>query len=220
VKPVDIGGHQITEAVSRKLGISLLEAAALRRRLMEQQSSAVAGAGAGAATNTSASAKRDPVAQAVFDATRGTMEELGREIALCLRYYSVTFRGQRPTRVKLIGGEASDPDLLASLQAALPIPADAGRPLHSIDTSRMKPDDRRGYMSEWAVALGLGLKLTTGHYGARDGRPRDPNAPRNDIPAQVVDLNQAVQTAGAGQAASAAAIPAAAAEAAKPVERE
>src|SRR5205814_7718440 len=117
-------GHQITEAVSRKLGISLLEAAALRRRLMEQQSSAAAGAGA--ATNTSASAKRDPVAQAVFDATRGTMEELGREIALCLRYYSVTFRGQRPTRVKLIGGEASDPDLLASLQAALPIPADAG----------------------------------------------------------------------------------------------
>jgi hypothetical protein len=55
----------------------------------------------------------------VFDATRSTMEELGREIGLCLRYYSVTFRGQRPNKLRLLGGEAADPMLLGVLNAAL-----------------------------------------------------------------------------------------------------
>ena len=60
-------------------------------------------------------------------------------------------------------------------------------------------------MCEWAVAFGLGLKLTTGHFGARDGRPRGSAIATQDdstIPiapeAEVVDLNQAVLGAGAG----------------------
>jgi type IV pilus assembly protein PilM len=220
VKPIDIGGQQITDVVSRKLGITMHEASALRRRLNEPQSGAVAGVVAGAVVSATTipdaqptnapttPPKRDPVRQAVYDATRGIMEELGREIALCLRYCSVTFRGQRASRVKLIGGEAADADLLAALQTVLPIPAEAGRPLHSIDTSRMKPTDRRGTMSEWAVAVGLGLKKTTGYFGARDGRPRDPYAPREDLAApvqpevQVVDLNQAVKGAAAATTAT------------------
>ena len=36
----------------------------------------------------------------------------------------------------------------------------------------MKPADCRGNMSEWAVALGLGLKRTAGRFAPRDGRPR------------------------------------------------
>jgi hypothetical protein len=120
----------------------------------------------------------------------------------------VTFRGQRPNRVKLIGGEANDADLLAALQSALPIPADPARPLHSIDTSRMNAADRRGTMSEWAVAVGLGLKKTTDYYGARDGRPRDPYAAREDLAVpvqpqvQVVDLNQAVSGGAAATTAA------------------
>jgi hypothetical protein len=64
-------------------------------------------------------------------------------------------------------------------------------------------------MSEWAVAVGLGLKKTTGYYGARDGRPRDPYAPREDLAVpvqpevQVVDLNQAVKGTAATSATSA-----------------
>src|SRR5439155_22884621 len=194
VKPVDIGGHQITEAVSRKLGISLIEAAALRRRLMEQQSSAAAGAGGGAATNTSASAKRDPVAQAVFDATRSTMEEMGREIALCLRYYSVTFRGQRPAKVKLAGGESCDPLLVGVLNAALGVPVEPARPLFSVDTSGMKPAERRGTMGEWALPLGLGLKTIKEYFAPRDGKARELGSTAQDAPkplAEVVDIKQA-----------------------------
>ena len=137
--------------------------------------------------------RKDSVRQAVFDATRSTMETLGREISLCLRYYSVTFRGQRPGKLRLFGGEAADPLLLGVLNSALGVPVEAARPLYSIDTSRMDAGDRKGYLSEWATALGLSLKLTTTTFARRDGKPRDPNAPITPAPtAEVVDINQVV----------------------------
>jgi type IV pilus assembly protein PilM len=194
VKPIEIGGVNFHEAVSKKLGITLEEAEALRRRLVD------------AAEPPDPAARRDPVRQAVFDATRSAMEELGREISLCLRYYSVTFRGQRPTRLRLVGGEAWDPQLQSLLNAALVIPVEVGKPLYSVDTSKMRPNDRRGSMCEWALALGLGLKTTDKYFGARDGKPRDPNAPAPPQPqpaaaapaAEVVDLSKAVREADVG----------------------
>jgi type IV pilus assembly protein PilM len=191
MKPIDIGGYHFHEAVSRKLGITTDEAEALRRRLVES------------GEPTDPAVRRDPVRQAVFDATRSPMEELGREISLCLRYYSVTFRGHRPTRLRLVGGEACDPQLQSLLNSALVIPVDVGRPLYSVGTSRMKPTDRRGAMCEWALALGLSLRMTNDHFGPRDGRPRDitapvlPNAttetPAPTSTAEVVDLSSAVR---------------------------
>jgi type IV pilus assembly protein PilM len=186
VKPVDIGGIHFHEAVSKKLGITLEEAEALRRRLVDD------------AQPADPAARKDPVRQAVFDATRGPMEELGREISLCLRYYSVTFRGQRPSRLRLVGGEAWDPQLQSLLNAALVIPVEVGRPLFSVDTSRMRATDRRGSMCEWALALGLALKTTDKRFGARDGKPRDPTAqgaPTPPATAEVVDLSRAVREA-------------------------
>jgi type IV pilus assembly protein PilM len=185
-KPIDIGGQKFNEAVSRKLGISMDEAVALRRRLGESAQEEAA--------------KKDPVRQAVFDATRSIMEELSRETSLCLRYYSVTFRGQRPNRVRLIGGEANDPQLLSILNGTLPIPCEVGKLMQNVDLSNLKPAERRGSLSEWSVAMGLSLKLTTGHFGGRDGTSRETQANRVEIPptskAEVVDLN-AVMTRGA-----------------------
>jgi len=189
MKPIDVGSCQLHDAVSRKLGITVDEARALRRRLIE--------AAPGPATPELL--KKDAVRQAVFDATRSTMEELGREIGLCLRYYSVTFRGQRPAKVRLFGGEASDPLLLGVLNAALGIPVEAGRPLFSVDTSRLDAADRSGFMSEWAMAFGLGLKLTSGPFAPRDGKPRDPAALATAAPAvpaaEVVDINRVLEAA-------------------------
>lgn len=182
IKPIEVGGIRIHEAVARKLGISLDEARALRRRLVE--------------SGVSDAAASDPVRQAVYDAARGVVEELAREISLCLRYYSVTFRGHRPARLRVHGGEACDPQILAQLNTGLPIPAEPARPLLSIDISRMAPGDRRGTLSEWSTALGLALRSTKGTYGARDGAPRDPNAPRPDLAApaaEVIDLGRAVE---------------------------
>jgi type IV pilus assembly protein PilM len=190
VKPIDIGGFHFHEAVSRKLGITIEEAEALRRRLVES------------GEPTDPAARRDPVRQAVFDATRSPMEELGREISLCLRYYSVTFRGFRPTKLRLVGGEACDPQLQTLLNSALVIPVEVGKPLYSVNTSRMKPTDRRGSMCEWALALGLSLRMTKDHFGPRDGRPRGPleapvpgaaPAAAATATAEVVDLSTAVK---------------------------
>jgi type IV pilus assembly protein PilM len=184
IKPIEVGNRRFHEDVSRKLGITMDEARGLRRRLIES----APGPG------TPDVLKKDAVRQAVFDATRSTMEELGREIALCLRYYSVTFRGQRPQKLKLLGGEAADPLLLGVLNASLGVPVEAGRPLFSIDTSRMDASDRMGFGSEWATAFGLALKLTKGQFAPRDGKPRDPSvtgsAPR-PVAAEVIDIAQA-----------------------------
>jgi type IV pilus assembly protein PilM len=158
LKQIDIGGMQFQEAISRKLSISIEEAQALRRRLAE--------------TIDSPAEKKDPVRQAVFDATRSVMEQLGRELSLCLRYQSVTFRGQRPTRLRLMGGEGADTHLQEILNSILTIPIEAPRPLYSIDSSKLKSLQRQQAMGEWALVLGLALRHTTGRFRPRDGRPR------------------------------------------------
>jgi hypothetical protein len=104
--------------------------------------------------------------------------------------------------VRLIGGVAADPQIQSALAGALPIPVEAARPLYSVDTAQMKQSERRGgTMSEWAVAFGLGLKMTRTYFGARDGKRREapqPQQPQQQPPqnagsgAEVVDLSAAV----------------------------
>ena len=154
-KPVHLGGLHLLDAVSRKLGITIDEAKALRQRLLE-----------------SGDDRRDPVRQAVFDATRKVAEELGRELAMCLRYYSVTFRGRGPVRLRIAGGEASDPQLHAIFKSILSIPVEGAQPLYSVDTSAMRSVDRKGRMSQWALAMGLSLRNVPHYFAPKDGIPR------------------------------------------------
>lgn len=190
LKPLEIGGQHLNDALSHKLGISFDEARALRQRLGEAATDPA---------NCEVAAMRDPVRQAAADATRGVLEQLAAEIELCLRYYSVTFRGHRPIRLRLLGGEASDPHVQSVLGAVLGVPVEAGRPLLSVDTSGMRPVDRRGAMSHWAMAMGLGLKLARGPFAPLDGKPRSLNvshrntAPRtaDSVPAEPAAVNAA-----------------------------
>ena len=200
-KPIDIGGQRLNESVSKRLGINLDEARALRRRL-----AVAATRPPGEGRNTppdirgqihGANDGQEAIRQAVFHAMRGTLEELGREVSMCLRYYSVTFRGPGPARVRLLGGEANDPNLSAVLHAVLSIAVEPANPLHSVDCSAMKAEDRQGTMCEWAKALGLALKKTTGKFAARDGRPR---ATRQGL-GEVIDLNQAIAGVADGKGA-------------------
>ncbi len=183
-KSIEIGGGHFNAAVSRKLGISIPEARALRRRMC---------------TTASPQDRRDSVTRSVFDATRVQMEDFSRELAMCLRYYLVTFRGHRPRVVRLVGGEANDPQLLAAVQSTAGIPVEVARPLLSADTTRMRPVDRQGSMSEWATAFGLALRSTNKTFGPLDGKPREAVSPK-PAPGQpsmveVLDLNSAVQAA-------------------------
>lgn len=190
-KSIEIGGAAFNSAVSRKLGITVSEARALRRRMCET-------AAAAAREGQLLPDRKDSVTRAVFDATRTIMEDLARELAMCLRYYQVTFRGHRPRLLRLVGGEGNDPQLLAIVQAASNIPVEVGKPLFSAATERMRPADRHGPMCEWATAFGLSMRMTDRRFGPIDGKPRDPNQPKG-MPAQpiveVVDMESAVKAA-------------------------
>jgi type IV pilus assembly protein PilM len=185
-KPIDIGGQRLNELVAQRLAISMQEAQSLRRRLIETPQGPAGADG------------QEAVRQAVLSATRGALEELGREISLCLRYHSVTFRGPGPSRVRLLGGEANDPNLCAILGSALAITVDAAHPLYNVDCGAIKPEDRQGSMSEWATVLGLALKKTAGRFPALDGTPRLTRAALGE----VIDLNKAIGSAPDGKASA------------------
>jgi hypothetical protein len=57
----------------------------------------------------------------------------------------------------------------------------------------MDATERMGYMSEWAAAFGLSLKLTKGQFAPRDGKPRDPAAPNPAAAAEVIDIAKVVE---------------------------
>ena len=158
-KSIEIGGAMLTHAVSRKLGVSAGDADVLRARLAETFDQ----------VRTIGS---DPVRQAVVDAVRSIVEELARELALCLRYFSVNFRGQRPSRLRVVGGEAADPSLLQLLGNALPVPVEAGRPIANANLSAMRAIDRNERLAEWTHAFGLALKFTKGGFADRMGTAR------------------------------------------------
>jgi Tfp pilus assembly PilM family ATPase len=162
-KCIEVGGWQLTHAVSRKLGITTEEAWTLRNRLIETASTVdVTGS--------------DPVRQAVFDATRPLVDHLAREVVNCLRYFSVNFRGSRPTRLRVAGNEAGDPSVLRVLSDALPLTVEPSRALLNADLSRMKPHDRSGVLATWSLAFGLGLRDAEGPFPDRTGASRESQA--------------------------------------------
>lgn len=170
-KPIEVGGWQFTHAVSRKLGITFEEASTLRLRL-------------GQTAETVAVVGSDAVRQAVYDAVRPIVDHLAREVTTCLRYYSVNFRGQRPQRVRVVGGEAADPTVLAVLGGVLPVPVEAGKPLANADMSAMKVSDRSGPLAGWTLAFGLALHGAKGTFPDKLGISRA--AQVNSIDAQTV----------------------------------
>jgi type IV pilus assembly protein PilM len=180
-KAIEIGGADFNSAVSRKLGIRYDEARALRRRLWDQDDGD----------------RPDTVRLAVLDATRSVIENLTREISLCLRYHSVTFRGQRPLRVRAGGGEGGDPQLLGTLHSVLSLPVEPFRPLFSVDSAIMRNFERRKPSGDWAVAMGLGLKRSPGRFAPLDGTPRAaapaqpaPQTPAPTAPAVVAPVRE------------------------------
>jgi len=153
-KPIDIGATRINNAVAEHLDLSASDATELRRKL--------AAAGEDGEPDTEhlfGSTRRENVRRAVFEAVRPVVGELATEVGLCLRYYSVTFRGQRPNRVLLAGGEAHDPTVLGLLQEQMEAEVAVADPLDGIDlSSQQVAIERRGGRTEWTVATGLALR--------------------------------------------------------------
>jgi type IV pilus assembly protein PilM len=146
---LELGGAAMNEAVARTLNIAPQEAARLRREVARS---------AGTAADDTPERTL-----AVTDAVRGVLLEIAKEIGLCLRYFSVTFRGSRPEHVLLTGGEANIPLVHETLAAELGGTVQVAQPLHNLDlSSETVRIERRGHLAQWAVATGLALRSAAG----------------------------------------------------------
>jgi type IV pilus assembly protein PilM len=96
---------------------------------------------------------RDPeIVRGIDESVRPVLEKLAHELSLCLRYYSVTFRGQPLSEIVLSGGEATD-TLAAWLSSQLDLPCAMGDPLRPFEK-----DTVAGRHGQWDVATGLALR--------------------------------------------------------------
>jgi len=164
VKEIPIGGEKFNQEVAAKLNISIGEAEVLRdalrmeRGLSMPRPNSTTQESAGNGQEMDASTR-----QVMVDAVSEIVEELAREISLCLRYYTVTFRGKRVERAVIAGGGAYEDILLSVIRRHLTVELEVAQPLRGFDLSSKRTklnfdSDRRGFLCEWAIAVGLSLK--------------------------------------------------------------
>jgi len=92
VKYIDIGGKHFDEAVAKRLKMPLKDAVALRRHNGDRR----------------ADHRDADITRSISEATRPVLDRLENELSMCIRYYSVTFRGQPLAGIIFGGGESSD----------------------------------------------------------------------------------------------------------------
>ena len=164
VKQIQIGGERFSREVAEKLGISVVEAERLREKLRAEKASTPAKSDSTEETDAGEEPTIDAsTRQVMVDAISSVAEELAREVSLCLRYFTVTFRGKRVERAIFSGGEAYENILLNVVRRQLTVEIEVAQPLKGFDISSERESinldsDRRGLLCEWAVAVGLGLK--------------------------------------------------------------
>lgn len=152
-KAIPLGGRHFDRLLSERLDLGRYEASEIRMR--------VQGYRADADGNETDDYKPPPesLRRAVFDALRPAFEQIGKEIALCLRYCSATFRGQRCELVTTVGGQAGDRVMRGFLADQVGLPFEVGRPMRNMVLDRGgRTLDRRASQPEWAMAVGLALK--------------------------------------------------------------
>jgi len=181
VKQISIGGDNFNQEIATKLGIGINEAERLRGKLrMERTTNADRGiwtSGQGSAgdeslvDNTALENLDASTRQVMVDAISVVAEQLAREISLCFRYYTVTFRGKRVERAVFSGGEAYENILINILKRQLAVEIEVAQPLRGFDLMNLNfGNDRRGLLCEWAIAVGLGLKGWNGDAEYREER--------------------------------------------------
>jgi type IV pilus assembly protein PilM len=136
VKYVDVGGQHFDQAVARHLKMDLRDAVSLRKHNGDRRAEL-----------------QDPeVARSVTAATRPIVERLASELAMCVRYHSVTFRGQPIVRMVLGGGEAT-PQLLEALGKQLDLKCELSDPFRGMSAA-----PNLGRKGQWDVAAGLAMR--------------------------------------------------------------
>lgn len=166
IKTVDIGGEVFTAAVARALNVTPKQARDLRLKRIK--------AASGRRANDAPAIAPDMDA-AVHDALRPKLEQLTKDIQLCLRYYAVTFRGQRPDSLTFVGGESLEPSLIKTVSEEFDVPCMVGHPLRGIgNLGTLASLEHRAAQPSWAVACGLALRGSPWVQATSSAGPRVP----------------------------------------------
>lgn len=139
VKYLDIGGRHLDEAVARHLRMSLSEATSLRRHNGDRR----------------ADQRDEEITRGLAESVRPVLERLVNELGMCVRYHSVTFRGQSLSKAILGGGEACEM-VREWIAERLDVACELGEPLRDLEAPRLG-----GPSSQWDIAAGLALRGTS-----------------------------------------------------------
>jgi type IV pilus assembly protein PilM len=148
IKQMAFGAGRFTDDLAAKLEVSNEEARNLRMKLRNGQ-------------------PVDPAVKTlIVDTLHDTADELAGEIAMCLRYYSVTFRGKRVERAVVAGGGAYEPILLEVLRRQLAVETEVADPLRGFDLNGIPGSETVEASADLALAVGLSLKAAEPSAGA------------------------------------------------------
>lgn len=141
VKQVPIGMVRFDEEVASMLGINPADAESLRRQIQRDE-------------------PVDSVTRRhVVDALNSVAEQVVGEISLCMRYYTVSFRGKRVEQGIISGGGAYEQIVLDVLRRHLSIEIEVAEPLRGFESAgedHGRVVDSRS--ADLALAVGLSLK--------------------------------------------------------------
>lgn len=166
-KSVPIGSHQLDQAAATYLDLPTEEARRLRLRFDRGEESIAVppaeGEGdAGDADPGDADPVGDEARRAVFEAVRPCLSDLAKEVGLCLRYFGVTFRGERPTEVSLSGEESDSRWLAQVLAESASVAVGCADPLRRCEAGDVALREDAA-SSAWAVAWGAALRSPHEH---------------------------------------------------------
>ncbi len=158
VKQIPTGAEKFDREVAARAGISIEEASRLRQRLQKEKKADIHKVNINSPEDGKGVEILDAsTRQTIIDAINIVSEDLAKEISLCFRYYTVTFRGKQVNRALIGGGGAYESVLLNVLKRQLPVEIEVAQPLRGIDVSEMACKDGELFC-EWVIATGLGLK--------------------------------------------------------------
>lgn len=162
-REIPVGGETFDHAVAQRLSVPIEAAAALRAHRM-------------AASRGAAPAVDSVADEAALGAARATIDALAGEVALCLRYYGVTFRGGQPSRIVLSGPHGAEPRLAGIIEETTRAEVVAvERELPATALQAMQGLVDRGDCSAWIAAFGLACRPREAgaeHGGAETGQGR------------------------------------------------
>ena len=151
VKQIKIGAGDFDSEVASKLGITNREAEVLREELQAENYTA---------THEKQQRIDASTRQIMVNAISKIAEKLASEISRCLRYYTVTFRGQHIERAVFTGVGSHENILLDIMRRQLTVEIEIAEPFRGFDLSneRINMMCYRDFLCEWAIAVGLSLK--------------------------------------------------------------